>query len=309
MMNMRNLWVVSVVLQLIVPIAALAQYPADFEAKLRQLAASDPDLAQALLRQSAAAGTLTYSRQDLVDHLMIEMNQYRLSPDPAALYTKESGGRASVPSLLSSGINWIDKGTGESVWLTFDASTELLAHGQLILDLTIEADGAPPAVTRHVFENLAPVSVVLRTLPDGTKHVVQFTPIIEPKQTSVEFSHNISLEQAVLLAGRDFAGVFSQSGPIVGITSSKAKMGFEFGLRPFADAKPIGRTDGRSIRFDYDGVSYRLYSTEAITVPGPEGTWWNVYVRGWPIEALGTGTHVKMYDTLLIQEAMESMSR
>ena len=98
-------------------------------------------------------------------------------------------------------------------------------------------------------------------------------------------------------------------GEIIGITSGKAGMLFEFGLKPFADATPIARTDGRTIRFEYQGRKYRLYSTEPITKSADPATEWNVYVRAQPTRALGFGTHTKSYDAMLVRAAVDALGR
>ncbi len=296
---------------LTMPIATFAQFPGDLQSGLEQRAASDPDLAQALQSLTAARDAKTYSEEEFRDAVRVEWLQYCLSPDDKVKFRSESRGSGTINAALGSVVSWVDKESGESVALNYQAFIQYLPEDGLCIDLTMEVDGQASTTTRHPFKDFAPVTVLLRDLPDGTQCLARFVPVIAPKRVAVEYGRNlrISLTSAVLLADDEFAGVFTVGGSIIGIASHKTGLMFEFALKPFADALPIGQTDGRTLSFDYDNHNYKLYSTEPITASAPEGTHWVVYVQASASDIRGYGTHSKSHDAILVQEAIESLAR
>ncbi|MCP4246481.1 MAG: hypothetical protein GY778_05480 [bacterium] len=293
-----------------VPVPVLAQYPSDIQDQLERLAASDPALALALERVTQSRDALTYSPEEFREHVRVEWLEYRMSADGKTMLSVGARGSGTINATLGSGVQWIDKQTGDTQSLSYSAQVLFLDDQGLAIDVTVQADGGEAATTQYVFENLDPVTVVLKELADGTRHVARFVPVVGPKPSVVEYSDSltISLSSAVLLADDEFAGEFTARGSIVGITSARAGMQFEFGLQPFAGAPAIGQTDGRTIRFEHQGRKYKLYSTEPIITPADDGTQWRVYVRARPADAAGSGTHASDYDTLRIRDALESLA-
>ena len=311
MIRSRNTVLIGMLVSLSVSMELQAQYSGDIQAELERRAASDADLAAALGRMSLLSGASNYSQDELLKNFYVECFQYRLSPDPQSALSVEMRGRGSIGATLGSGIGWTDKTSGETRYLSYQASTKSLPEGGLAIDVTIEQEGQPSVTTEYVFENFSAVTVLLREFEDGSRHLARFVPRLDQKTTLRDYGSvlTMSLTSAALLVDEQFAGEFTVSGEIIGITSSEAGMMFEFGLKPFVDAAPIGRTDGRTIRFEHDGHRYKLYSTEPITKSADVATEWNVYVRVNPTSALGSGTHSKTHDSTLVQGVVESLTR
>ena len=94
---------------------------------------------------------------------------------------------------------------------------------------------------------------------------------------------------------------------IVSISAGKLGLKFQFALKPFLDARAIGRTDGRTIEFDHDDRHYRLVGLEPMTALSGEGVFWDVYIRVEPASELGNGTSASSFDAIVIQDAIESL--
>lgn len=301
--------VVIVTLSVLSAMAARAQYPDSIQERLEQMAADNPKIARALEEMTQNRELTTYSPAESREHMSVNVMQYHLSADGKTMLSIGMRARGTIGATLGGGVSWTDKDTGESQDLSYKARTEYSDEKGLVVIVTVTPRDGNPTTTEYPFENLAPVTVVLRKMPDGSRHMVRIVPDLEPKEQIVEYADHltISLLSAVLIVDDELAGEFSATGSIVGITSGQIGMQFEFGLKAFSDAASIGRTDGRTIWFDFDGHSYKLHNTGPITASPSEGVLWRVYVRGQVVNAAGNGTHSTSYGSKAISEALNSL--
>ena len=289
----------------------LGQIPDNIKTHLEQLAAADPEIAGALESLRAARAVTDFSESEFIELVLVDWVQYRISPDGRYMLGFNASGSGSVGATLGSGVRWTDKETGEDQYLSYQSRIKFLDDKGLAMDIILQPDGEPATTTEYVFENLGPVTVVLKEMPDGSRHVARFVPVVEPKPRTVDYTDQPlrNLKSAVLLAGDTFAGEFSVRGSIVGITAGDLGLKFQFGLKPFGDARAIGRTDGRTIWFDHQDRHYRLVGTEQITALGGTDVFWNVYINIAETTALGNGTWTTSYDALIIEDVLESLTR
>jgi hypothetical protein len=293
------------------PAITLAQYPAGIEERLQQIAADRPDVAQALEFLAASRDAGAYTEQEFRDNVSIQTLQYHLSADGKAILGTGMRGSGSIGATVGGAVMWTDGDTGQTQNLFYNVRSRYDAEKGIVVFVTIRPPGEDAIIKEHVVRGLDSVSVVLHEMADGSKYIVRATPTLERKEQVVDFVDRlpIRLRSAILIADDAYAGTFSASGSIVGITSSRAGMRFEFGLKPFADAKPIGKTDGHAIWFDHDGVSYSLRNSGPLTATTRDGLYWTVYVRAEQRGAFGDGTRSKSYHAQLIQEVLESLEK
>lgn len=291
--------------------AVLGQLPDNIKTRLEQLAAGDPEIAHALESLADARAATDYTENEFLERVRVDWVQYRISADGRYMLGSTASGSGSVGATLGSAVRWTDKETAEDQYLSYESRIKFLEDKGLAIDITLQLNDGPATTTEYVFEHLEPVTVVLKDMPDGSRHVARFVPVLERKPWVVDYTDQpmLNLTSAVLLAGDTFAGAFSARGSIVGITAGDLGLKFEFGLKPFRDARAIGRTDGRSIWFDYQDGHYRLVGTEPITALSGKGVFWNVYISIAETNALGNGSWATSYDALIIEDALESSMR
>lgn len=290
-----------------------AQDDAGVERRLLEMAEEDPVLASALQDLAATSEARSYTPAEFLDNVEMEWLQYHVSKDGLTILGVSASGQCSVGGTLGGSVTWTANRTGVQESLSYDAELKYLDSEGLRVDVTIREGEKPPVTIEHLFEDFQAITVLLRVDDDGTRHMARYLPVVTPKETVSEFSNHLTmrLSSAVLIADGQYAGQFTVTGPVVGIASGDAGMKFELGMKPFNGAAPIGRTDGRTIRFDFDGKQYRLISTEPITVATSANAFWRVYVRGEPspLEEGGYASHSYTYDSLIVQDALKDLVR
>lgn len=278
------------------------------EERLKAMAAADPAVAQLLEDLAARRESQTYDAESFGKHVGVEMTAFQIAPGGKYVMTSSGGTAWGTPnSRLGNVIEHIDRTTGEQQDVHYDAKIDYTPEKGLTIELTIRVGDEKPQTKTHVIENFAPLTVVAKELPDGSRYVVRLTPVIEARQRVVEYANELplSLDSAVLIRDQAFLGTFSCSGGVVGITSGKAGMKFEFGLKAFRDAQPIGRTDGKTIWFEHDGHNYELHNAGGeIPMPIRDDVLWKVYVRAGRAFGGGDGTSSSGYDSLKLSELL-----
>ncbi len=303
--------VVSLLSVLASPVARGDSDPAGALGKrLVELAAQDPQVAKLLADQAAERESRTYSEEEFQQYAGVDCAQYHLSPGGTYILSTAMTGSGSINATLGAGVTWTDVETSATQSLSYAVRIKYSPQRGLGFDLTLEPPDAPPIATEYIFTNLDPITVVLREMEDGSRHVVRLVPTLDPKPVVLDYSQHltISLRSAVLLVDDQFAGEFTVTGDIVGITSSLIGAKIELGLKPFKDAQPIGRTDGMNILFDHDGRQYELRNSQAFTTSLVDGgVWWKVYVRAMPTDSLGTGSYSMSYAAFRLNDVLGSI--
>jgi hypothetical protein len=293
------------------PQLSSGQQSAGMRAKLKELAANDPKLAAALENLSVERTESELTEADFVQRVRVEWSQIRVSPNGRYAMSSGASGYGTVNATLGSTIDWTDQASGEHKSLSYEASIDFDADAGLVIDLSTHPDGEKATTQRYRFENLAPVSVVLVELADGSKYVARFVPVVDSgaSEKVVDFGDSpvLGLDSAYLLADGIYAGPFGATGEIVSIWSSDIGKSFQFGLKPFANADVLGRTDGRTVTFTVDDQQYRLIAGSPIAALAPAGMYWNVYIRVGPALMGGFGSSAGSYDTLILQDAIKSI--
>ncbi len=289
--------------------SVLGQDRAKTMARLEDMATRDPEIARALESLTAARTVTDFTESDFLEFVGVDWMQYRISPDGRFILGIDASGWGSVGSTLSSELQWTDKDSGKNQFLKYDARSKFIPEVGLAVDVTIQTNGDAATTTEHVFEQMGSVTVVLKVMPDGSKYVARYVPVLKRKPQTIDYMNNpvLNFKSAILLADDTYVGEFSVRGGIVSISAGKLGLKFEFGLKPFLDARAIGRTDGRTIEFDHDDRHYRLVGIEPITALSGEGVFWDVYIRVSPTSALGNGTSSSSFDAIVIQDAIESL--
>jgi hypothetical protein len=293
------------------PVAgSLAQGPETQREKLERIATADPAVADALQQRAAEREASTYTPEEFLENVRISWAQHRTDPGGRYILASEGSGHGTLGSAIGSGIAWIDKATGEERSLSYDIRG---AHNEgkgLGFVMTLTRTNGEQDVQEYWFENLDPITIVLAETGEGenaSRRIVRIAPEIDFKQPVRDLADHlpIQLESAVLFVDEEFAGRYSVSGEIVGVTSGRAGLRIELGLRPFRDAQAVGVCSGSVIAFEIDGHKCSLLNTKpVVAAPGK----WNVYVswRTSEVEAGVEGSHASSYAGVIIADALEA---
>ena len=289
--------------------SVLGQHRAKIKAGLEDMATRDPEIARALESLTAARTVTDFTESEFLELVGVDWVQYKISPDGRFILGIGASGWGSVGATLGSDLRWTDKDTGEDQFLKYHARSKFIPETGLAVDVTIQINGDPATTTEHVFEQMGSVTVVLKVMPDGSKYVARYVPVLKRKPQTIDYTNNpvLNFKSAILLADDLYVGEFSVRGGIVSISAGKLGLKFQFALKPFLDARAIGRTDGRTIEFDHDDRHYRLVGLEPMTALSGEGVFWDVYIRVEPASGLGNGTSAYGFDAIVIQDAIESL--
>lgn len=291
--------------------ARSAQPGESVEERLKDLAeqaAQRPEVARFLEEMAAIREANRYSLEEFRKHVWVRMSEYQLAP--GGLYVMNQTGEVAsgTPnSVLGGSLEYVDRATGKTQLITYSARINFSDDAGLYVDLSVFSADQPPKVTTHKLENFSPVSVVLREMPDQSRYVLQLSPLLEPKEQVLEYSEHlkISLADAILLVDDQLAGKFTCSGDYVGITSSKARLTLEFGLKAFKDALPIGKTNGRTIWFKIDDHSYELHNSRPIIAGAGDDSMWKVYIRSEAYDGSSDGTSAGSFGALMLDKLLK----